>query len=91
MPSTKRIAIDDHLGAELPAAMPDEVRRSLTDTPKRLPSKYFYDEEGSRLFEQITELPEYYPTRLELGIILSSTFVLSSWEGRTKGADRQQG
>ena len=38
----------------------------LTARPKRLSPKYFYDETGSRLFEQITELPEYYPTRCEL-------------------------
>ena len=41
----------------------------LTSTPKRLPPKYFYDAEGSRLFEQITELPEYYPTRCEMQIL----------------------
>ena len=37
--------------------------------PKRLPSKYFYDAEGSRLFDAICELPEYYPTRTEIGIM----------------------
>ena len=41
----------------------------LTATPKRLPPKYFYDRAGSELFERITELPEYYPTRCELGIL----------------------
>jgi dimethylhistidine N-methyltransferase len=41
----------------------------LTATPKRLPPKYFYDAEGSRLFERITELPEYYPTRCELALL----------------------
>ena len=41
----------------------------LSQTPKRLPSKYFYDELGSDLFEQICELPEYYPTRTEEGIL----------------------
>lgn len=45
--------------------MADEVRESLARTPRELPSKYFYDERGSRLFEEITELPEYYPTRAE--------------------------
>ncbi len=52
-------------------AMIEEVRRCLTGQPKSLPSKYFYDEHGSRLFEQITELPEYYPTRTELSILRS--------------------
>jgi dimethylhistidine N-methyltransferase len=41
----------------------------LTQQPKRLSPKYFYDEAGSRLFEQITLLPEYYPTRTELRIL----------------------
>jgi dimethylhistidine N-methyltransferase len=46
-----------------------DVIAGLTARPKRLPPKYFYDEAGSRLFEQITELPEYYPTRTELAIL----------------------
>ena len=41
----------------------------LTAGPKRMSPKYFYDELGSQLFEEITELPEYYPTRCELGIL----------------------
>jgi dimethylhistidine N-methyltransferase len=41
----------------------------LTGTAKRLPPKYFYDAAGSELFERITALPEYYPTRCELGIL----------------------
>lgn len=46
-----------------------EVSASLRETPKRLPSKYLYDARGSRLFDEITRLPEYYPTRTELGIL----------------------
>lgn len=42
----------------------------LSQQPKTLPCKYFYDARGSDLFEQITELPEYYPTRTELKIML---------------------
>lgn len=45
------------------------VREGLTAGQKRLPPWLFYDETGSRLFEQITELPEYYPTRTERGIL----------------------
>jgi dimethylhistidine N-methyltransferase len=41
----------------------------LTAKPKRMSPKYFYDETGSQLFEEITELPEYYPTRCELAIL----------------------
>src|SRR5688572_18603030 len=43
----------------------DDVRRGLTARPKRLPPKYFYDELGSRLFDAICLLPEYYLTRAE--------------------------
>ena len=48
-----------------------EVLEGLTATPKWLPSKLFYDEIGSALFEQITELPEYYLTRTERSIFES--------------------
>ncbi|HSE05207.1 MAG TPA: L-histidine N(alpha)-methyltransferase [Methylomirabilota bacterium] len=46
-----------------------DVRRGLTTRPKSLPPKYFYDRAGSLLFERITELPEYYPTRTEAAIL----------------------
>ena len=49
----------------------DDVRRGLTASPKFLYPKYFYDELGSRLFEAITALPEYYPTRAEAEILRS--------------------
>jgi uncharacterized SAM-dependent methyltransferase len=45
------------------------VSRGLSATPKRVPAKYFYDDAGSLLFERITELPEYYPTRHEMSIL----------------------
>jgi len=47
----------------------EAVRVGLTSTPKTLPCRFFYDEYGSRLFERICELPEYYPTRTELEIL----------------------
>src|SRR6185312_17007578 len=46
-----------------------DVVAGLTAMPKRLPPKYFYDSAGSELFERITTLPEYYPTRCELEIL----------------------
>lgn len=46
-----------------------DLLAGLSGHPKRLSPKYFYDEAGSRLFERITELPEYYPTRTEIGIL----------------------
>ena len=47
----------------------EHVVHGLGDSPKWLSAKYFYDALGSDLFEQITELPEYYPTRTELSIL----------------------
>ena len=46
-----------------------DVIQGLTQTPKSLPPKYFYDDRGSVLFEKICELPEYYPTRTETEIL----------------------
>ncbi|MFN8163643.1 MAG: L-histidine N(alpha)-methyltransferase [Solirubrobacterales bacterium] len=63
------IAIEVHLDADSAAAMARDVRAGLSSVPKELSPKYFYDERGSQLFEQITELPEYYPTRAERGIL----------------------
>ena len=52
-----------------PRRLPRDVIDDLSQHPKRLSPKYFYDAAGSELFEQITLLPEYYPTRTELGIL----------------------
>ncbi|RCJ22453.1 dimethylhistidine N-methyltransferase [Nostoc sp. ATCC 43529] len=46
-----------------------DVIQGLTQTPKSIPPKYFYDDRGSELFEEICELPEYYPTRTEALIL----------------------
>ena len=46
-----------------------DVTAGLTAARKTLPAKYFYDDQGSALFEGITSQPEYYPTRTELGIL----------------------
>src|SRR3954471_17285003 len=46
-----------------------EARAGLGSTPKELSPKWFYDARGSELFDQITRLPEYYPTRSELQIL----------------------
>ncbi|GGX87368.1 L-histidine N(alpha)-methyltransferase [Streptomyces minutiscleroticus] len=53
------------------AALRADVLTGLTRTPKTLPPKWFYDAHGSELFERITELPEYYPTRAEREILLA--------------------
>lgn len=46
-----------------------EVIAGLSQPQKVLPAKYFYDEQGSKLFEAITQLPEYYPTRVEINLL----------------------
>ena len=47
----------------------EDVRRGLTAHPKDIPPKWFYDDRGSALFDEITRLPEYYPTRCERAIL----------------------
>ncbi len=54
---------------EQTTAFARDVIEDLSQQPKRLSPKYFYDATGSELFEQITVLPEYYPTRTELSIL----------------------
>ena len=62
--------IDVHLTPDYAArALRDDVRAGLTADPKWLPPKWFYDARGSELFEEITRLPEYYPTRAEREIL----------------------
>jgi L-histidine N-alpha-methyltransferase len=67
--ATDAIEIEVRLRADGGLAMARDIRLGLTAKPKELPPKYFYDERGSQLFEQITELPEYYPTRAEREIL----------------------
>jgi L-histidine N-alpha-methyltransferase len=58
-----------------------DVRAGLTATPKTLPPKYFYDERGSELFDQITRLEEYYPTRTERAILLERAAEIAEASG----------
>src|ERR1043166_5587504 len=57
----------------------DHVIAGLGDDPKWLSAKYFYDAAGSELFEEITRLPEYYPTRTELSILQRCAAELSAF------------
>jgi dimethylhistidine N-methyltransferase len=59
-------------------AFATDVITGLSATPKRLQAKYFYDKAGSQLFEQITTLPEYYPTRTELHILKSNAEAIAA-------------
>ena len=49
-----------------------EVLKTFKETPRRIPSKYFYDEVGSKLFDEICDLDEYYPTRTEMKILMDN-------------------
>jgi uncharacterized SAM-dependent methyltransferase len=65
-PSEAAVRYED---ADAASSFAGDVIAGLTAQPKRLPPKYFYDETGAQLFEQITALPEYYLTRCELQIL----------------------
>ena len=68
--TTERVSVDVHLPPGGPlAGMAADVRAGLTRPFKELSPRYFYDERGSQLFEDITRLPEYYPTRCEREIL----------------------
>ena len=65
--------IDVHLSAdEVRQQMRGDALEGLQGRPKSIPPVWFYDERGSRLFEEITQLPEYYPTRAERSILRAS-------------------
>src|SRR5262249_52973380 len=62
--------LEIHLGEhDLARSLREDVRTGLTASPKWLPPKWFYDAAGSALFEEITRLPEYYPTRAEQAVL----------------------
>ena len=60
----------------------EELLKSLTKSPKEISPKFFYDKEGSKLFDEITHLPEYYPTMAELEILKSRQNDIGSAIGR---------
>jgi L-histidine N-alpha-methyltransferase len=59
-------------------ALRSDVRAGLEASPKTLPPKYFYDERGSKLFDEITRLPEYYPTRTESAILTENAAAIAA-------------
>jgi L-histidine N-alpha-methyltransferase len=61
--------IDDHIGAGGPDTLAADVRAGLASDPRELSPKYLYDARGSELFDRITTLAEYYPTRCERAIL----------------------
>ena len=85
-----------HAAPSVSSRFLDDVLRGLSARRKTLPSKYFYDAEGSRLFEAICELPEYYLTRTETpfsqisrrSLPPSSPTVQPSWNSAAAPAPR---
>ena len=69
MTSATTIQPAQHHGTSAGGRFLDDVLRGLSARRKTLPSKYFYDAEGPRLFEAICELPEYYLTRTETALL----------------------
>ncbi|MFE7244368.1 L-histidine N(alpha)-methyltransferase [Streptomyces sp. NPDC057580] len=63
------------------AALRADVLHGLTRHPKTLPPKWFYDARGSELFEEITRLPEYYPTRAEREILVARASGIAAASG----------
>jgi L-histidine N-alpha-methyltransferase len=69
LPIADRITVETALGGVEPESELAELRRALGESPRRIPSQHFYDSRGSELFERITELAEYYPTRAERALL----------------------
>ena len=72
IPSAKReerLEVQNCLEQRTEGQMASDIRVGLSSKQKSLPSKYFYDAHGSKLFEEICHLPEYYLTRTEMRIL----------------------
>ncbi len=67
---------------EADAGFARDLRAALRGPSRSISPKYFYDLEGSRLFDRICELPEYYPTRVECGILARCADALAKRAGR---------
>lgn len=76
------LSLSNYLAADSATqALRHDVRDGLTRTPKSLPPKWFYDSVGSDLFDQITRLPEYYPTRTEAQILRDRSAEIAAASG----------
>ena len=77
-----RLGRTRHYGSDVPAgSLREDVIAGLSLPQKSLPPKYFYDAEGSRLFERICRLPEYYPTRAELSLTRAHLAAIARFGG----------
>ncbi|MDT5339387.1 MAG: L-histidine Nalpha-methyltransferase [Mycobacterium sp.] len=76
------VSLANYLAADAAVqALRHDVREGLTASPKSLPPKWFYDSVGSELFDQITRLPEYYPTRAEANILRARAAAIAEASG----------
>ena len=76
------LSLSNHLAADSAyQALSRDVFNGLRSSPKSLPPKWFYDSVGSDLFDQITRLPEYYPTRAEAEILRARATEVTSVTG----------
>jgi L-histidine Nalpha-methyltransferase len=76
------LVLSNYLAADHAArSLRRDVRVGLTATPKSLPPKWFYDAAGSELFDRITRLPEYYPTRAEASILAQRAPLIAAASG----------
>src|SRR5260221_14446149 len=81
-PLAEAVRVDLWLGpGSLEQALRADARRGLTATPKELPPKWFYDARGSRLFAEITRLPEDYLTRAERSLLAERAAELPALSG----------
>src|SRR5690242_21886340 len=79
MHQTTAPRVDVHLRPDdLCAALRADADRGLRASPKDIPPKWFYDTRGSQLFDDITRLPEYYPTRRERAILVERASEIAS-------------
>jgi dimethylhistidine N-methyltransferase len=78
MTSAGQTALRAAPSIETESSFAADVLTGLTAKPKSLPPKYFYDAAGSALFERITQLPEYYPTRCELALLRDNAPAIAS-------------
>ncbi|MGY1815114.1 L-histidine N(alpha)-methyltransferase [Blastococcus sp. SYSU D00820] len=76
------VSLTSHLAPdEARAALRADALAGLTATPKSLPPRWFYDERGSELFDEITRLPEYYPTRAERAVLTAHADAIAAASG----------
>ncbi len=77
----ERVLVESFLGPGDERALADDVLDGLTRPFKELPPKHFYDARGAELFDRITELPEYYPTRAERQILVAESADVAALTG----------